>query len=80
MSSDLCRKKNGNCTAAVDPIDGLPVQCVREWVSDKHYYLERVVDAARYVRRKFNPPVGRGGSQYEVTGPRSQDRGLRLNR
>src|SRR5690242_8395912 len=64
MSNNGCRKKNGNCTVAADPVDGLPVQCVREWASDKHYYLRRVVDATRHVRAKFNPPRGRGGSCF----------------
>jgi three-Cys-motif partner protein len=64
MSKSGCRKKNGNCTLAVDPLDELPVQCVRAWASDKHYYLRRVVDATRHVRAKFNPPQGRGGSCF----------------
>src|SRR5687768_5579403 len=50
-------KDNGNCTAPA-PDDHLPVQCVGSWAKDKHYYLERYIDATRAVRAKYLRPAG----------------------
>ncbi|MCA9676234.1 MAG: three-Cys-motif partner protein TcmP [Myxococcales bacterium] len=57
-----CEKRNGNCTAAVDPIDQLPVQCVGVWAKDKHHYLRNYLAATRNVRARFMPPKGTGGT------------------
>ncbi len=59
-----CEKKNGNCTAAVDPIDGLPVQCVGIWSKDKHHYLRTYFAATKNVRAQFTPPKGQGGTAF----------------
>lgn len=59
-----CEKRNGNCTAAVDPVDGLPVQCVGVWAKDKHHYLRNYFAATRNVRSRFMPPHGEGGAAF----------------
>jgi three-Cys-motif partner protein len=59
-----CEKRNGNCTAALDPIDGLPVQCVGAWAKDKHHYLRNYIAATRNVRARFMPPHGPGGAAF----------------
>lgn len=48
----------------VDGDDGLPVEEVGEWVSDKHELLCDYIHISTYVRKKYLPPVGRGGSTY----------------
>ena len=37
------KKENGNCK--ISALDGLPVQCVGQWVEDKYFYLERYLNA-----------------------------------
>jgi len=59
-----CAKKNGNCTAEVDPKDGLPAQCVGVWAKDKHHYLRNYFAATRHVRSQFLPPKGHGGAAF----------------
>jgi three-Cys-motif partner protein len=56
-------KANGNCTVPA-PDDGLPVQCVGYWAQDKHYYIQRYIEATREVRARFLPPVGKGGAAF----------------
>ena len=53
---------NGNCT--VPGPDGLPVQCVGAWAADKHYYLQKYIEATRAVRAKYLPPNGSGGAAF----------------
>ena len=48
-------KPNGNCTAPA-PDDHLPVQCVGSWAKDKHYYLQRYLEATRAVRARYLKP------------------------
>jgi three-Cys-motif partner protein len=57
MSSDricgnTCRDSIGNCKVIGE--DGYLVQCVGQWVEDKYSFLERYIDATRYVRKKFS--------------------------
>jgi len=47
-----CCPTNGNCPYPGS--DGLPVQCVGSWVSKKHYYLNRYLEATAQVRSKFS--------------------------
>lgn len=53
---------NGNCTNPA--FDGLPVQCVGPWATDKHFYLRQYIDATRAVRARYLPPKGRGGAAF----------------
>lgn len=46
----------------VDGDDGLPVEEVGEWVSDKHELLCDYIQISTYARKKYLPPHGRGGS------------------
>jgi three-Cys-motif partner protein len=57
------RGNNGNCNLQ-NRDDGLALQCVGEWARDKHYYLERYINATRQVRAKFLPPKGIGGAAF----------------
>ncbi|MCC6651529.1 MAG: three-Cys-motif partner protein TcmP [Candidatus Eisenbacteria bacterium] len=52
---------NGNCTNPGP--DGLPVQCVGIWATDKHHYLRQYIGATRSVRKKFLGP-GKGGAAF----------------
>lgn len=52
---------NGNCTTPGP--DGLPVQCVGIWATDKHHYLRQYIGATRLVRKKFLGP-GKGGAAF----------------
>jgi three-Cys-motif partner protein len=45
-------KANGNCTDP-DPADGLSVQCVGPWASEKHNYLSRYIETTKFFRKKF---------------------------
>jgi three-Cys-motif partner protein len=56
-------KKNGNCTDPA-PGDGLPVQCVGQWATDKHHILKQYIEATWAVRAKYLPPRGKGGAAY----------------
>ena len=47
---------NGNCTN-LGP-DNLPVQCVGQWATDKHFYLQKYVEATRAVRARYLEPEG----------------------
>lgn len=53
---------HGNCTNPGP--DGLPVQCVGIWATDKHHYLRQYVEATRAVRAKFLAPRGQGGAAF----------------
>lgn len=55
-------RRNGNCTNPGP--DGLPVQCVGVWSTDKHHYLRQYINATRAVRAKFLAPKGRGGAAF----------------
>src|SRR5690606_26001052 len=46
----------------IDGDDGLPVEEVGEWVSDKHDLLCDYIQISTYARKKYLPPLGRGGS------------------
>lgn len=48
----------------VEGDDGLPVEEVGEWVSDKHDLLCDYIQISTYARKKYLPPLGRGGSTY----------------
>jgi three-Cys-motif partner protein len=48
----------------VDPADGLIVDIVGAWASEKHERLRKYIDAARAVRAKYLPPRGTGGAAY----------------
>jgi len=65
MAVDDCphggKKPNGNCGNPGD--DGLAVQCVGEWVEEKHEYLRRFLDASSGARRKFLGPR-KGGAAF----------------
>jgi three-Cys-motif partner protein len=47
-----------------DPIDGLPVDEVGPWASEKHDRLRKYIDASRGARAKFLPPKNQGGASY----------------
>jgi three-Cys-motif partner protein len=53
---------NGNCTNPGP--DGLPVQCVGVWATDKHHYLRQYISATRAVRAKYLEPQGHGGAAF----------------
>ncbi len=58
-----CDDDRGNCTRGSD--DGLPVQCVGEWVpAEKHAYVRRYIEATYAFRDLFLPPAGKGGAGY----------------
>jgi three-Cys-motif partner protein len=46
------------------PIDGLIVDEVGPWASEKHLRLSRYIDIAKGARAKFTPPRGTGGASY----------------
>lgn len=46
------------------PIDGLIVDEVGPWASEKHLRLRRYIDVARGARAKFVPLKGTGGASY----------------
>jgi len=48
----------------VDPADGLIVDVVGAWASEKHERLRKYIDAAHGARAKFLPPRGTGGAAY----------------
>lgn len=54
--------ENGNCTNPGP--DGLPVQCVGIWATDKHHYLRQYIGATRAVRAKYLEPQGHGGAAF----------------
>jgi len=56
------RQDNGNCPKPFD--DGHAVQCVGEWVPNKHHYLSRYIEATWAARAKYLPPKGTGGAAY----------------
>lgn len=53
---------NGNCTNPGP--DGLPVQCVGIWATDKHHYLRQYIAATRGVRAQYLEPKGHGGAAF----------------
>jgi three-Cys-motif partner protein len=67
MSDDCpggATQSNGNCTLPA-PDDGLAVQCVGAWVTEKHDPLKRYIEATREVRGDFlPPPAWRGGAAF----------------
>lgn len=58
-------RSNGNCTNP-DPDDGLPVQCVGSWATDKHHYLRNYIEATRSVRKRYvsGEPGRNGGAAF----------------
>jgi three-Cys-motif partner protein len=61
-----------------DPADGLVVDEVGAWASEKHERLRKYIDASRGARAKYLPPNNPGGASYIelFSGPgRSQIRG-----
>ena len=53
-----------------DPIDGLVVDEVGAWASEKHERLKKYIDASRGARAKFLPPRGLGAGYIELfSGP-----------
>jgi three-Cys-motif partner protein len=64
--------------SAIDPNDGLIVDEVGAWASEKHDRLRKYIDAYRSVRALYLPPKGTGGAGYIelFSGPgRSQIKG-----
>lgn len=55
------RDEWGNCTLASD--DGSAVQCVGEWVLDKHEYVRRYIEATHGARARYLGP-GNGGAAF----------------
>ena len=49
------RPGNGNCVER-DPADGLAIQCVGDWVLQKHEPLRNYIDATWAARRRFIEP------------------------
>src|ERR1700752_2623453 len=47
-----------------DPADGLVVDVVGPWASEKHERLRKYVDSYRSARAMFLPPKGSGGAAY----------------
>ena len=47
-----------------DPVDGLIVDEVGAWASEKHERLRKYIDAYRSARALFLPPKGTGGAGY----------------
>src|SRR2546430_2104153 len=48
----------------VDPTDGLIVDEVGQWATEKHERLKKYIDASRGARAKFLPPNNDGGASY----------------
>ncbi|MDH2352986.1 three-Cys-motif partner protein TcmP [Bradyrhizobium sp. SSUT112] len=48
----------------IDPIDGLMVDVVGPWASEKHQRLSEYIKLARGARASFVPPRGTGGASY----------------
>jgi three-Cys-motif partner protein len=48
----------------VDPTDGLIVDIVGAWATEKHERLRKYIDAAHGARAKYLPPRGNGGAAY----------------
>jgi three-Cys-motif partner protein len=48
----------------VDPVDGLVVDEVGAWATEKHERLKKYIDAYRSARALFLPPKGTGGAGY----------------
>jgi three-Cys-motif partner protein len=46
------------------PVDGLIVDEVGPWASEKHLRLRRYIEVAKGARGKFVPPKGTGGASY----------------
>jgi three-Cys-motif partner protein len=46
------------------PVDGLIIDEVGPWASQKHLRLSRYIDISRGARAKFVPPRGSGGASY----------------
>ena len=64
----------------LDPADGLIVDEVGAWASEKHDRLRKYIDAYRSVRALYLPPKGTGGAGYIelFSGPgRSQIKGTK---
>lgn len=47
-----------------DPVDGLVIDEVGAWASEKHERLRKYIDAYRSARAMFLPPKGTGGAAY----------------
>ena len=47
-----------------DPVDGLMVDVVGPWASEKHQRLSEYIKLARGARANFVPPKGTGGASY----------------
>ena len=58
-------KANGNCTVPA-PDDGLPVQCVGTWSSEKHDILRRYLAASGLPRRRYLPPAPGGAAFIDL--------------
>jgi len=50
----------------LDPDDGLIVDEVGPWATEKHERLKRYIDASRGARMRFVPPAGAGASYIEL--------------
>src|SRR6516165_7827187 len=50
----------------LDPDDGLIVDEVGPWATEKHERLKRYIDASRGARMRFLPPTGAGASYIEL--------------
>lgn len=48
----------------IDPVDGLIVDVVGPWASEKHQRLSEYIRLARGARKLFIPPNGAGGASY----------------
>ena len=57
------RLPNGNCKQALGS-DGLPVQCVGKWSTEKHDYVSRYVEATWGVRAKYLSGPMPGGAAF----------------
>ena len=70
MAMNLTRVKRG-CTwgympqkIILDPVDGLVVDEVGPWATEKHEQLKKYIDASRGARAKFLPPNNDGGASF----------------
>jgi three-Cys-motif partner protein len=64
----MCYNASGDTMAKSEekycPTDGLIVDEVGPWASEKHLRLSRYIDIAKGARAKFAPPKGSGGASY----------------
>src|ERR1700730_10087163 len=51
-------------TILVDPADGLIIDEVGVWATEKHERLRKYIDASRGARAKFLPPKNEGGAGF----------------